>query len=71
MVTDVLLYRPEEAAAKLGISRAKCYELIAEGVLPHMRVGRSLRIPAADLRRWIEQQTEDTIQGELGVPRPL
>jgi excisionase family DNA binding protein len=51
-----LLLRPREAADVLGISRSKCYELINSGDLPSVRVGRSLRIPLAELRQWIAHE---------------
>jgi excisionase family DNA binding protein len=40
-----LLLRPSEAAIALGVSRSKCYELIASGAIPSLRVGSSVRIP--------------------------
>jgi len=51
-----LLLRPAEAAEVLSISRSKVYELIAAGVLPYVRVGGSVRLPAQQLRVWIEKQ---------------
>lgn len=51
---DKLLLRPAEAADLLGVGRSKLYELLAGGVVPSVRLGRSLRIPADALRRWIE-----------------
>jgi excisionase family DNA binding protein len=71
---SVLLYRPEEAAAKLGISRSKCYELIARGVIPHLRLDRSLRVPAAELRHWVTNRTEASVleeHDEGGEPRTI
>jgi excisionase family DNA binding protein len=51
----------------LSISRTKAYELIAAGVLPSVRVGASVRVPAAQLRAWIENQITD----EEHEDRPL
>jgi excisionase family DNA binding protein len=53
-----LLMRPEEAAVALGVSRAKCYALMAAGLLPVVMVGGSRRIPVSALREWIENRTE-------------
>ena len=39
----------------LGVSRAKCYALIAAGELPMVFVGSSRRIPIAALEEWIEK----------------
>ncbi len=43
------LYRPGEAAAALGVSRAKIYELLATGELGSVKIGVSRRIPSVDL----------------------
>ncbi len=48
-----LLLRVEEAAALLAVGRATAYLLIATGELPCVRIGRSVRVPLADLRAWI------------------
>lgn len=58
--TARLLYRPREAAELLGCSRAQIYALIAEGVLPHCRLGAEIRLPGDALRRWIRDQTAQT-----------
>lgn len=54
-LNDRLLYRPAEAFELLGVGRAKGYALVKEGTIPVVRLGRSTRIPAAALKRWIEQ----------------
>jgi excisionase family DNA binding protein len=38
-----------EAAAHLKVSTATLYRLVEEGVIPHWRVGNSIRIDAAAL----------------------
>jgi excisionase family DNA binding protein len=59
MIPDPLI-RPvltaEEAFAELGIDRSTGYKAIREGTfpLPIVRVGRSIRIPTAALRRLLE-----------------
>ena len=55
---DALLLRVPEAAAQLGISRAKLYELIAAGKLPAVKVGGCRRIRAADLRDFVDHLSE-------------
>jgi excisionase family DNA binding protein len=37
------------AARALGVSQKTVYRLVADGALPHLRVGRLIRIAAADL----------------------
>lgn len=51
---EVLLLRVPEAARSLGLSRAKVYELIKAGTLASVRVDGSRRIPACDLRAYVD-----------------
>ena len=44
------------AAARLGLLRSKLYELIADGELPTVRIGRAPRIAVDDLRLFIAQR---------------
>jgi excisionase family DNA binding protein len=48
-----LLYRVGEAAAALGLSRAKVYELINSGALRSVRIDGARRIRAADLEAFV------------------
>ena len=41
------------AAQLLGVSRSKLYELLGEGALPTVRIGRSRRIAIADLEAFV------------------
>ena len=54
---DVLLIKVPEAAAQLGVSRAKLYELIASGALPAVKVDGCRRLRVADLRSYVEGLT--------------
>jgi excisionase family DNA binding protein len=51
---QVLLFRVPEAAAQLGISRAKLYALISSGALPSVRVDGCRRIRRDDLEAFVE-----------------
>jgi excisionase family DNA binding protein len=43
-----------ETAAELHIPRTRCYELIARGELPAVRIGeRSIRVNRAELERFL------------------
>lgn len=55
-MTERMLYRPQEAAEAIGVSRARVYELIASNVIPSIRIGTSIRVPVEDLRNWIDRQ---------------
>lgn len=46
------LYKPEEVAKILNISRFTVYELIKRGDLPAYRIGRSMRIESTDLENY-------------------
>jgi excisionase family DNA binding protein len=52
-----LLMRATEVAAALGVGRATAYELMASGELPTVRIGRSVRVPRAELEQWVRRQT--------------
>lgn len=50
---DLRLITIAAAAARLDLSRSKVYELIADGELPTVRIGRARRIALADLRAFV------------------
>jgi excisionase family DNA binding protein len=57
---EKLLLRPAEVSDLTGMGKSKTYELIAAGVIPSVRIGKSVRVPAARLRQWIEElQSKD------------
>lgn len=45
-----------EAARVLRIGRDRTYELCREKIIPHVRIGRSIRIPRDALLRWIDEE---------------
>lgn len=53
-----LLLTPQQAAEALAISPRKLWGMTASGEIPHIRIGRSVRYPVDDLRRWIDAQTK-------------
>ncbi len=57
---EQLLYRAEEISRLLNIGRSKAYMLMASGELPVVRIGRSVRVPARALERWIDSQSGST-----------
>lgn len=52
---EKILLKPMEVVEALGICRAKTYELLANGTLPSVRIGRSIRIPVTALKQWVEE----------------
>lgn len=55
-MTNRLLLRPNEAAELLAVGRSKLYELIAAGDVSAIKIGRSLRVPAAALERRVAER---------------
>lgn len=45
-----------EVAEVLRIARSRAYELVAEGEIPSVRIGRSLRVNREELDRWLQEQ---------------
>ena len=45
-----------DAAALLGISRSKAYQLVADGTLPAVTIGKVARIPRRALEAWLDAQ---------------
>lgn len=58
MSDDRLLLRVHEAAERLGVSRAKFYELIARGAVRTVKIDGSRRVRVADLRDFVQQLPE-------------
>lgn len=44
--------RPAEIADYLDISLTKIYELLNDGTIPSIRVGRQLRVPRKEFEVW-------------------
>ena len=55
-MTDRLLKVPE-AAERLALGRTHTYDLITRGLLPHIRIGRAVRIPEAALNEFLKSRT--------------
>ena len=50
-----LLLTPQQAAQTLAISPRKLWGMTDSGEIPHLRVGRCVRYPLADLQRFIDE----------------
>jgi len=51
-----LLLTVEQAAELLQVSKGLAYDLCREGKLPHVRLGRVIRVPRFGLERWIAHE---------------
>lgn len=62
-MADVLTV--DEAADRLRIGRRQCYDLVRQGVIPSLRLGRSIRIPVAQLETMLQGHSNEA--GEVGT----
>lgn len=65
MSSDMLTV--SEAAAYLRISRDLAYELVRRTELPHVRLGRVIRVPKFGLEQWIARQAGLPLSDESEV----
>ena len=54
-----LLLTPLQAAECLSVSSRKLWSMTAAREIPHIRLGRCVRYPIDDLKRWIEELKEE------------
>ncbi|MGI8911249.1 MAG: helix-turn-helix domain-containing protein [Rubrobacteraceae bacterium] len=45
-----------EVAEFLQIGRSHAYDLVADGEIPSVRIGRSVRVSRKELERWLEER---------------
>jgi len=57
----------EQAAKLLNISRNLAYDLVRQGVIPSLRLGRIIRISRSRLEDWIVQNDRQTAVGDDAV----
>jgi excisionase family DNA binding protein len=62
---EKLLLKPTEAAEATGLGRSKMYQLIAAGIIPSVRIGKSVRVPVEALRQWVNAQVaSNAVEGK-------
>ena len=64
-ITRTRLITVVEAAEIIGLSRSKVYELLADGHLPSIRIGRTRRIDVTDLDAFIERHRVPAIPASM------
>lgn len=52
-----LTLRVPEVAELLGVSRSIVYDWVEAGLIPHVKVGRTVLIGVRDLDEWLARQT--------------
>ena len=50
---ETMLLRPEEAARELRIARRRIFDMIRDGTLPSVKIGKSRRISRAALEEYV------------------
>ena len=54
---DKLLLSVKEAATLLGVGSGLIYEMVRKDEVPHIRLGRLVKIPRQGLEAWIAQES--------------
>jgi excisionase family DNA binding protein len=62
---DRLAYSMREAAQAIGICERSVWQAIKDGRLRASRIGRSVRISAAELERFLEATAASPTEGEV------
>ena len=62
---EKLLLKPMEAAELIGVGRSTMYSMLAEGIIPSIRISpRLIRIPTRVLNEWVKDQGNGTDESE-------
>ncbi len=56
------IYTIPAVAEYLKISKSKIYYLVKRNELPHIRIGRNVRILESDLQMWLQKQKNNPSQ---------
>jgi excisionase family DNA binding protein len=67
-IPEPMVLTVSEMADLLRIRRDAAYQLCRQHGFPAARIGRFIRIPAAALERWIEEQACTAVQPKKGFP---
>ena len=59
-MSEPLLHQLPEAFRRIGVGRSKGYQLIAQGDLHTVRIGRRVLIAESELRRYVQTLTDAT-----------
>jgi excisionase family DNA binding protein len=52
-----MFYTLPKVAQYLKLSKSKVYHLVQTGQLPHIRIGKNVRVKDSELPMWIDQQS--------------
>jgi len=65
---EPLLLSVPEAARILSLGRSKTYFLVSRGILPSLRIGRSVLVPLEELRAWVAQRRAEALGEATAAP---
>ncbi len=61
----------EDLAARFQVRKRRIYDLVRDGGLPHLRVGRTLRFRPREVDRWLAARTQAVpLPGAAAQRRP-
>ena len=63
LTSGPMLIRPRDAAALLALCQRTLYTMTKAGLLPCVRVGKSLRYDPADLAAWVQRAKAGPLPG--------
>jgi excisionase family DNA binding protein len=66
LIKDEIMTIPE-VAAYLKMSKSKIYYLVSRKKIPHLKLGRNVRIRQSDLQNWLNLQTEVSPEASIVV----
>ncbi len=64
---DDRLWRPEDVARFLGLTRKGVYGLAERRILPSIKVGGRLRFDPADVRAWVSAHRREAVGAKLDL----
>ena len=70
---DQAYIKPSEIARHLDVHRTQVYKMIKEGVLPHVRIGKAVRVPVPAYKAYLRRlriEHEDEVFVEPGELEP-
>ena len=54
-----LAMRPKDAAKALGIGERLLWSMTNRGEIPHLKVGKAVLYPVAELERWLSERAQE------------
>jgi len=69
LIICVPLLTVDQIAERLQVARARVYELIRQGKLPVVRIGKHIRMEATRLEAWIAQHGDDALDTAASTAR--